>query len=89
MKKNIFLVLALLKIGIKDINKITTFFILVLIINLLLWVDFVWSISRRRNESQTGERERGFLDDLVRYSSSTLCCVLLMPVTIIKKIPLW
>ena len=66
-------------------NPITQGFILVLLINLILWVDFVWTILRQRDEGD-GE-EGGFLSDLVTYSSNSLCCVLLVPLSVLRKTP--
>ena len=67
------------------INPITEGFILVLLINLFLWLDFVWTILRQRDEGD-GE-QGGFLSDLVTYTSNSLCCVLLVPLSVIRKTP--
>ena len=58
---------------------------MVLLINLILWVDFVWTILRQRDEGDG--QEGGFLSDLVTYSSNSLCCVLLVPLSVLRKTP--
>ena len=69
-----------------NINPITEGFVLVLLANLLLWLDFAWTIVRQRDEGDD-TRPGGFLSDVVSYSTNSLCCVLLVPLSVMRKAP--
>ena len=68
-----------------NINPITEGFVLVLLANLFLWLDFVWTIVRQRDEGDDTRPDNMFLSDVATYSTNSLCCVLLLPLSVARK----
>ena len=71
---------------IKSISSITRWAVAILLINVVLWVDFMIGTTKRKKVLEPNNQESSWLNDLISFSSNSLVCVFLLPFFLCRKI---
>ena len=71
---------------IESISPMTRWAVAILLVNIGLWVDFMIGRTKRKETFGSNDEESSWLIDLIRFSSNSLVCIILLPFFLCRKL---